>query len=83
MVSSLPKHSGSDLCLGVSNVVPETSSRKSAINIRFTDLLCMVGIDRNYGAEKRHGRHMVVATGSGILGYGMFWNPWKCSMDYQ
>ena len=74
MVSSLPKHSGSDLCLGVSNVVPETSSRKSAINIRFTDLLCMVGIDRNCdrncGAEKRHGRRMVVATGSGVLGYG-------------
>lgn len=47
---------------------PNTSWKKYCkCKVLLTDLLCIVGIDHNYCAKKRHGRHMAVVTGSGGL----------------
>lgn len=70
MISSLPKHFGADLWLG-RGIWPLRPAGKNAINTRLTDLLCRVGIDHNDGAETRHGRHMAVVTGSGVLWHGL------------
>lgn len=46
---------------GENNVSPVTSRKKCyKCKVLSTDLLCVVGIDYNHCAEKRHGKSMLV-----------------------